>query len=87
MEEQGTPFSERSRKMRRLPPQVRNQPDVGLLELMEKSGVGSADYQHCVTLLQLRSMERTLIASNRLVKATWALAIITGILAIASFLR
>jgi hypothetical protein len=68
-------------------PEIRDKTDAELFELMEKSSVEFASYRHCATMLQLRSMERTLIASNRLVRATWVLALITGLLVVISFIR
>jgi hypothetical protein len=68
-------------------PEIRDKTDVELLELMENSSVESAIYRHCATMLQLRSMQSTLIASNRLVRATWVLALITGLLVAISFFR
>jgi hypothetical protein len=69
------------------PPKIQDKTDAELMELMEKNGVESATYRHCVTILQLRSMERTLKASNRLVWATWVLALVTVILVLISFLK
>jgi hypothetical protein len=69
------------------PPIIMGKADAELLELMEKNSVESATYRHCVTILQLRSMERTLRASNRLVWATWVLAFVTILLVLISFLK
>jgi 3'-phosphoadenosine 5'-phosphosulfate sulfotransferase (PAPS reductase)/FAD synthetase len=69
------------------PPKILDKDDAELLELMQKNSVESSTYRHCVTILQIRSMERTLRASNRLVCATWVLALVTILLALFSLFK
>ena len=67
--------------------QIQDKTDAELLELMEKNSVESEIYRHCTIILQLRSLERTLKASNRLVWATWVLALVTILLVLISFFK
>ena len=67
--------------------QIQDKTDAELLGLMEKNSVESETYRHCTIILQLRSLERTLKASNRLVWATWVLALVTILLVLISFLK
>jgi 3'-phosphoadenosine 5'-phosphosulfate sulfotransferase (PAPS reductase)/FAD synthetase len=71
----------------RQPHQIQEKTDAELLELMEKNSVESETYRHCTIILQLRRLERTLRASNRLVWATWVLAFVTILLVLISFLK
>lgn len=58
--------------------------DEEILKSMQGAAIESDHYKHSMTTLQLRNMKRTLMASNRLLCATWILVIATIILAISA---
>jgi hypothetical protein len=69
------------------PEDLRSKSDDDILESMHGAMFGSNHYNHYLTILQLRFMRSTSVATRRLLIATWALVVATLLLLTGSIIQ